>query len=174
MFKIIAIAVVAVLAVLLIYAATRPDAFRVERSASIKASPENIFALINNLHDFNTWNPYEKKDPSIKGSYHGPSGGPGAAYAWESEKVGVGSMEITASSAPSRVAMKLDFVKPFEAHNIVEFTLQPQGDATQVTWAMHGPSPYMSKLMGIFFNMDKMIGTDFEAGLANLKRAAET
>jgi hypothetical protein len=173
MLKFVVIAVVVVLAALLIFAATRPDTFQVARSTSVKAPPEKIFAHINDLPSFNTWNPYERKDPAIKGTYRGAKSGTGAAYAWESDKVGVGSMEITESSPASRVAMKLDFVKPFEAHNIVEFTMQPQGESTQVTWAMRGPSPYISKLMGIFINMDRMIGTDFEAGLANLKAIAE-
>jgi uncharacterized protein YndB with AHSA1/START domain len=174
MLKTILIAVVAAVALLLIYAARRPNSFRVERSARVKASPELVFALINDLHQFNTWNPYEKKDPAIKGQYIGNASGPGAAYAWQGDKVGVGQMEIVDVAQPERVTMKLDFVKPFEAHNIVEFTVKPQADATEVTWAMHGPSPFISKLMGVFFNMDRMIGKDFEDGLGNLKTVAES
>ena len=164
---------VLLIAVVLILALTKPDTFRVERRASIKAPPEKIFPLINDLRQFNTWNPYEKKDPNIKGTYSGPPSGKGATYAWESKEVGTGSMEITDTAAPSKVAMKLDFVKPFEAHNVVEFTLEPQGDQTNVTWAMHGPAPFLSKVMQVFCNMDRMVGTDFEAGLANLKALAE-
>ncbi len=173
MLKTILLAVVAVIGLLLIYAATRPDTFRVERSARVNAPPERVFALINDLHRFNTWNPYEKKDPAIKGQYSGNASGPGAAYAWQSDKVGVGQIEIVDVAAPQRVTMKLDFVKPFEAHNIVEFTLKPDADATEVTWAMHGPAPFVSKLMGVFVNMDRMVGKDFEDGLGNLKTAAE-
>ena len=165
----------AALALLLIYAATRPDNFRVQRTAVIKASAQKIFPLINDLHLFNNWNPFEKKDPGVKGSYSGAASGVGAAYAWDGRKVGAGRMEITASQAPSRVTMQLDFIKPFKAQNTAEFTLQPQGDnLTIVTWAMHGPSPFISKLMGVVMNMDRMIGNDFEAGLANLKALTET
>lgn len=161
------------LVALLIYAAMQPDTFRVERATTIKAPPEKIYPLINDLHQFNTWNPYERKDPSIMGVYSGPASGKGAAYAWESKQVGTGSMEITDTAPPSRVAMKLDFVKPFEAHNRVEFTLTPKGDVTEVVWAMNGRVPFMAKLMHIIFNMDKMVGSDFETGLANLKSIAE-
>lgn len=174
MFKIIAIVVAVLLIGILIFAATRPDTFRIQRAASIKAPAERIFALINDLHDWNAWSPYEKKDPAMQRTYGGAANGKGAVYEWEGDKnVGQGRMEITDTSPPSKVTIKLDFVKPFEAHNIVEFTLQPQGDATHVTWAMRGPSPYISKLMGLFFSMDNMIGKDFEAGLANLKAVAE-
>lgn len=173
MIKTIALVIVAALALLLIYAAIRPDSFRVERSTRIQAPPEKIYALIHDLKGFNRWNPYEKKDPAIKGQYSAVTAGPGARYGWESDKVGVGSMEITEVAAPGRVAMRLDFVKPFEAHNQVEFTLRPEGGATQVSWAMQGPSPFVSKLIGVFISMDKMIGPDFEDGLANLKSLAE-
>jgi uncharacterized protein YndB with AHSA1/START domain len=170
---VIAVALVAAIAGVLVYAATKPDTFSVERSASIKAPPEKIFALIDDLWSFNQWNPFEKKDPTIKGRYSGPLSGKGAGYAWESGQVGTGRMEITDTSPPSKVAMKLDFVKPFEAHNIVEFTLAPKGDSTNVTWAMRGPVPYLAKVMHVFFDMDRMVGKDFEAGLANLKTLAE-
>ena len=174
MFKTIAIVVVVLIAAVLIFAATKPDTFRVQRAASIKAPPEKIFALINDLRSFNTWNPYEKKDPAMKRTYSGAASGKGAIYEWDGNKdIGQGRMEITDTSPPSKVTFQLDFVKPFEAHNIAEFRLEPAGDATNVTWALHGPSPYVSKLMGVFFNMDKMIGKDFEDGLANLKAIAE-
>lgn len=162
------------IALLLIYAATRPDSFRVQRTAVIKAPASKIFTLINDLKSFNNWNPYEKKDPGVTGRYSGAASGVGAAYAWDGQKVGRGRMEIIAAEAPSQVTMKLDFEKPFKAQNTAEFTLQAQGDnLTIVTWAMHGPSPYLSKLMGVVINMDTMIGTDFEAGLANLKVLTE-
>ena len=167
--------VLGVIALLLIVAATRPDRFRVQRTAVIKAPAAKIFALINDLKSFNNWNPYERKDPGIEGSYSGPASGVGAAYAWEGRKVGAGRMEIIAAEVPSQVTMKLDFLKPFQAQNTAEFTLQAQGDnLTIVTWAMHGPSPYLSKLIGVVINMDTMIGKDFEAGLANLKALTES
>ena len=169
-----AIIIIAVLVVgVLIAAALRPNTFRVERSTIINAAPEKIFAMINDLHRFNTWNPYEKMDPRIKGSYSGADAGKGAAYAWESKKVGTGRMEILDTAAPRKVVMKLDFLKPFEGHNTAEFTLEPQAGATAVTWAMYGPTAFIPKLMGMFFSMDAMIGTSFENGLANLKAAAE-
>lgn len=174
MFKIIAIVIVVLIAALLIYAATKPDTFRVQRSTSIKAPPEKIFALINDFHSWGAWSPYEKKDPAMKRTMSGAANGNGAVYEWEGDKnVGKGRMEITESSPPTKVTLKLDFVKPFETHNIVDFTLEPKGDSTNVTWAMHGPSPYISKIIGIFINMDSMIGKDFETGLANLKTISE-
>src|SRR5258706_6534048 len=126
-----AVVVVAVL----VLAALRPSAFRVERSTLIKAPPEKIFAMINDLHRFNTWNPFEKMDPKIKGSYSGAESGKGAAYAWESVKVGTGRMEIIDAAPASKVVMKLDFLKPFEGHNTAEFTLEPKSDATAITCA---------------------------------------
>ena len=174
MFKIIAIIIGLLLAGLLIFAATRPDAFRVQRQVSIKAPPEKIFPLINDFHQWGAWSPYEKLDPAMKRTYSGAGLGKGAVYAWDgSGKAGAGRMEIQESSPSSRVAIQLDFTKPFEARNTAEFTLQHQGDATTVTWAMYGPSPYIAKLMGVFFSMDTMIGKDFEAGLANLKSTSE-
>jgi uncharacterized protein YndB with AHSA1/START domain len=174
MIKIIAIVVIGLLAGILIFAATRPDTLRVQRSTSIKAPPEKIFAFINELQRWSAWSPYEKKDPAMKRSFSGPASGKGAVYEWDGDKnVGKGRMEITETVPPSKIVIKLDFIKPFEGHNIAEFIMDGKGDATNVTWAMHGPAPYVSKLMGIFFNMDNMIGKDFEAGLANLKAVTE-
>jgi len=174
MLKIVAIAVVVVLAGILIYAATRPDSFRIERSAVIKAPPEKIFARVNELKAWTAWSPWEKIDPALKRTYSGPQSGKGAAYAWEGNRdVGSGRMEITDAVPASKITIKLDFLKPFEAHNTAEFTITRQGDATSVNWAMYGPSPYVSKLMGLFFNMDRMVGGMFEQGLANLKSTTE-
>jgi uncharacterized protein YndB with AHSA1/START domain len=155
-------------------AATRPDTFRVERTATIKAPPERIFPLINDFQRWGAWSPFEKKDPAMKRTLSGAPSGSGAVYEWDGNKeIGQGRMEIVESVPPSRVTLKLDFTRPFKAHNIVDFTLEPRGDSTQVTWAIHGPSPFISKVMGIVFNMDKMIGKDFEAGLAALKSVSE-
>ena len=174
MLKIIAIVVVVAVAAFLAFAATKPDSFRVERSASIKAPPDKIFALIQDFHNWGAWSPYEKRDPDMKRTYGGPESGKGSMYAWEgNSKVGAGRMEILEASAPSKVAIKLDFIKPFEGHNTAEFTMVPQGDSTNVTWAMYGPNPYIAKVMQSVFNMDEMIGKDFADGLANLKTAAE-
>jgi uncharacterized protein YndB with AHSA1/START domain len=174
MFKIIAIAIFVVLVAILIFATTKPDNFRVERSTTIKAAPERVFALINDFQRWTSWSPYEKKDPGMKRTYSGAASGTGAIYEWDGDKnVGKGRMEITEATPSSRIVIKLDFLAPFEAHNTAEFTLQAQGDSTQVTWAMYGPANFISKLMSVFFSMDKMVGDDFAIGLANLKAAAE-
>jgi hypothetical protein len=174
MFKFIAIAVVVLIAAVLILAATKPDTFRVQRAASIKAAPERLFALINDFERWGAWSPWEKKDPGMKRSLSSPASGVGATYAWQGNKeVGQGRMEIATSVPSSRVAIKLDFVKPFEAHNLVQFTLEPDGDATRVTWSMEGKTPYYAKIIHVFIDMDSMVGKDFETGLANLKAAAE-
>ncbi len=175
MLKIIAIVVVVLVAVLLIYAATKPDTFRVQRATRINAPPEKIFPLLNDFHSYGSWSPYEKLDPAMKRTYSGAANGKGAVYEWESSgKAGVGRMEITESSPPSRVTINLDFVKPFKAHNIVELTLDAQDGSTNVTWAMHGPLPYIAKVIHLFINMDSTVGKDFETGLANLKTVAES
>jgi len=173
MLKIIVIAIVVLLSALLAYAATKPGIFRVQRATSIKAPPERIFALINDFHRWGSWSPWEKLDPAMKRTHSGAASGKGAVYEWEGNgKVGAGRMEITDTS-PSKVIIKLDFIRPFEGHNIAEFSLDAAGDSTGVTWAMHGPNRYLSKLMSVFLNMDRMIGKDFETGLANLKTNAE-
>src|SRR5882672_5012099 len=173
MLKKIAIVVVVLIAGVLAYSATKPDTFRVQRSTSIKAPPEKIAAALSDFHGWEAWSPWEKMDPAMKRSYSGAAKGKGAAYAWEgNSKVGQGRMEIT-EAAPSRVAMDLDFVKPFEAHNKVVFTLTPKGDTTEVTWAMQGPVPYPAKVMHVFVDMDSMVGKQFETGLANLKAISE-
>jgi uncharacterized protein YndB with AHSA1/START domain len=181
MFEIIAIIAVVLaiaIAVVLILAATKPNTFSVQRAATVKAAPEKIFSLINDFHQWGTWSPWEKKDPAMKRSFSGAASGKGAVYGWDGNKnVGSGRMEILDASLPSKIVIKLDFFKPFEGHNTAEFTMLPQGDATNVTtnvsWIMHGPASFMSKVMQVFMNMDKMIGKDFEAGLANLKGLTE-
>ncbi len=174
MLKTIAIIIAVLIAGVLIFAATKPDTFRVERSASIKAPPEKIFAILNDFKQWGAWSPWEKKDPAMKRSFGATTAGKGATYGWEGNKdVGTGSMTITEAVPSTKLAINLDFLKPFEAHNIAEFTLTAQGDTTNVTWAMHGPANFMTKIVHVFMNMDKMVGPDFEAGLANLKAAAE-
>jgi hypothetical protein len=171
---IVAIVLAVVLAIVLILAATKPDTFRVQRAATVNAAAEKIFPLINDFHRWGAWSPYETRDSGMKRSYSGAESGVGAVYGWDgNNNVGSGRMEILNASAPSKIVIKLDFLKPFEAHNIAEFTMLPQADATNVTWAMHGPSSLMSRLMQVFIDLDGMIGKDFEAGLANLKRLTE-
>jgi len=174
MLETIAIIAVILIAAVLIHAATKPNTFRLQRTTSIKAPPERIFPLIDDFHNWTSWSPWEKIDPALKRTYGGSARGKGAAYDYEgNSKVGAGHMEIAESSPPSRVLINLHFIKPFRANNIAEFTLQPVGDSTNVTWAMYGPSPYIAKLMTTFFSMDKMVGGQFEEGLANLKALAE-
>jgi Polyketide cyclase / dehydrase and lipid transport len=165
--------VVSVAGVLLL-AVSKPDTFRVQRATSIKAPSDRIFPLIADFHGWSAWSPYEKLDPAMKRTFGGADKGKGAVYEWESDgKAGKGRMEITDAPAPSKVTIKLDFLKPFESHNTAEFKLEPSGDSTELTWAMYGPNLFIGKVMSIFFDMDKMIGKDFETGLANLKTLAE-
>ncbi|MGZ5892848.1 MAG: SRPBCC family protein [Caldimonas sp.] len=173
MIRSIALVAGAAIAALLLFAATRPETFRVQRSTRIQATPQRLHPLINDMRQFNSWNPYNRKDPAMRGTYRGPASGPGAGFDFQGNKdVGKGSIEIV-DSAPLKVTMKLDMLEPFEGHNTIEFSLAPQGDATDVIWAMHGPSPFLARLVGVFMNMDRMIGRDFEAGLADLKARAE-
>ncbi len=173
LYTIVAIAVCA-LAALLVYAATRPDAFRIERNIVIQAPPDKVFALIDNFRQWPLWSPWEGLDPALKRQYEGPDAGRGTIYSWEgNNQVGSGRMEILESTPSTLVRIKLDFFKPFEAHNTAEFTLEAQGSTTRVVWAMFGPNPYMAKLMQLFFSMERMVGGQFEQGLAQMKAAAE-
>jgi len=171
-FIIIVLVIVAILAI----ATTRPDTFAVERTAQIDASADKVQAYLDDFHRWPEWSPWEKLDPSMKRTYEGAPRGKGAVYSWSgNSKAGAGRMEIL-DSTPSQVTIKLDFLKPFESHNIVEFKQPPPTRGAgphPVIWSMHGPSPYPSKVMGMFVSMDKLIGKDFETGLANLKAAAE-
>ncbi len=156
------------------YAATKPDTFRVERRTTIAAPPDKVFAMIEDFHRWGEWSPWEHLDPAMTRTHGGPPRGTGATYAWSGNSdVGQGRMEIVESAPPGKLVIKLDFIAPFEANNIAEFTLTPTSTGTEVVWAMHGPSPYVSKLMDTVMSMDRMIGRDFEAGLAKMKRAAE-
>ena len=172
--KIVGIAAALIVGGILLLAAMRPDSFRVQRSASIQAPPEKIFPLINDLRRFNTWNPFEKKDPNLKGSYAGAESGKGAAYAFQgNSEVGSGRIEIIESLPASEVRMKLDMLKPIQASNVVEFTLRPNGSGTRVTWSMQGPVPYFARIIHLFIDMDAMVGGEFEKGLADLKSIVE-
>jgi len=174
MLKTIAIVIFVLVAAVLLLAATRPDTFRVQRTVSIKAPPEKIYAVLNDFHQWQAWSPFEKLDPAMKRTLSGPAAGKGAVYEWEgNSKAGAGRMEITESTPASRILIKLDFTKPFAANNIAEFALERKGDDTEVTWAMYGPAPFFAKIMHLFFNMDKMVGGDFESGLNTLKTMTE-
>lgn len=167
---IVALLVVAVL----IYAATKPSTFRLERSMVIHAWPEQVFPLINDFHHWSDWSPWEKKDPTMKKSHSGQPEGTGAVLEWEGNKdVGTGRMEVLELVPSSKILIKLDFLAPFEAHNRAEFALVRGVGTTEVRWAMYGPQPYMMKVIGAFYSMDKTVGKDFEDGLASLKALAE-
>lgn len=160
--------------IVLIVASFQPDQFRVERSTVINAPSETIFAILNNLHRGKEWSPYENKDPTMERHFEGPASGVGAVFAWKGNKdVGQGRMEIIDSRPPSYLKIQLDFIEPFPAHNIAEYSLTEEGEGTRVTWAIFGPMPYLSKVMCLFMDMDTMIGRDFEAGLASLKQLTE-
>jgi uncharacterized protein YndB with AHSA1/START domain len=166
---------VVVVVVLAIVVATRPSTFHVERSIVITASPESVFAQVNDFHSWAAWSPWEKLDPKMEKTFSGPSAGAGATYAWNSEnsKVGQGRMTIERSDLPSSVSVKLEFIKPFTATNTVTFTMIPVATQTRTTWAMDGHNGFLGKLFHLVMNMDKMVGGDFERGLAALKSVAE-
>ena len=164
-------ALLALVLVLLLTAASRPKHFRVERSLLLQASPEQVLAMLQDFRRWALWSPWENIDPSMQRTYSGAASGQGAVYAWSGNgKAGAGRMEIREVQATG-LLIQLDFSKPFVAHNTAEFTLTRQGEATQLNWAMYGPSPFVSRLMGLVFNLDRMIGRDFEKGLANLQAA---
>jgi len=175
MFKKIVLVLVVLIIGLLGFAATRPDSFSVKREITIKAPAEKIYPLVNDFHQWTAWSPWEKLDLAMTRTHSGAPAGKGAVYGWKGNKdVGSGRMEITDTTAPSQVQIKLDFFDPFESQNTTEFGFQPQADgSTRVVWVMHGPMNYVSKLMSVFVSMDAMIGKDFETGLANMKAAAE-
>jgi hypothetical protein len=175
MFKAIFIILVVIIAGILIYASTKPDTFSVTRKLFIKASPEILFAEINDFNRWKAWSPWEKKDPNMTRTFSGAPAGVGTIYEWNGNNdVGQGRMEILESVVPQKIIIKLDFFKPFEAHNTAEFTFTPTPDGTLVNWEMRGANVYMGKLMSVFMDMDKMVGTDFEAGLVNLKQLTES
>ena len=170
-----ALGILIVLGVLVVVglAFTKPDSFEVRRQTDIKAPPEKIVAALTDFHTWAAWSPWEKIDPDMKKFFTGPERGVGAGYAWQGNaKAGSGRMEIT-EVTPQKVTIKLDFLKPFEAHSFVDFLLEPKGETTQVTWVMRGQNPFMAKVMQVFTSMDKMVGKDFETGLASLKSVAE-
>lgn len=174
MFAIIALTVVVLIAAVLIYAATKPDTFRVQRSISINAPPERILAHINDLTKWGAWSPWEKMDPAMKKTLSDAPQGKGAVCEWNGNNaVGQGRMEILESLPASKILIKLDFLKPFEAHNFAEFIFERNGNSTNVTWAMFGPAPYIAKVISLFMNCDKMVGPQFETGLANMKAVTE-
>lgn len=161
-------------AIFVVVVALRPADFRVARSISVTGPPAVAFAQANDLHKWQEMSPYAKLDPAAKYTFEGPPAGAGASLSWVGNRqVGQGRMSIAESRANELVRMNLEFLKPFIANNTAEFTFQPDGDRTQVTWSMAGRNNFMCKAAGLFMNCDKMIGSQFEEGLANLKVIAE-
>ncbi len=174
MVLIFVILVAAVVVGILGFAATKPNTYRIQRSTSINARPEIIFDLINDFHNWSIWAPHDNMDPTMKRTYSGPPTGTGAVSEWVSNgRAGRGGMSIVESVPTSRICVLVDFVKPFETHNLNEFNLEPAGDATTVTWTMEGMNRYPMKLMGIFVDIESMFGKHFETGLKTLKIVAE-
>ena len=172
--QIVGLVLLAAVVVLVVYAATRPDQFRIARKVSIKASPDAVYPRINDMQRFNEWNPFAKADPSAKIVYGATTAGAGGSYDWDSTgQAGKGRMVITEATAPNRVAMALEFEKPMKANNNVVFALQARGASTEVSWEMTGTYGLLHKIMGVVFNFDKMVGGEFEKGLADLKSQVE-
>jgi uncharacterized protein YndB with AHSA1/START domain len=171
----IAVAVFALIAVVLVFAATKPNTFRVQRSTVIDSPPEKIFALVNDFHNWYRWAPQDREDSTMRRTYSGAQSGRGAVSAWQSKgSAGTGGMSIIESVPPCRISIETDFTKPFVTHNLNEFVLEPVGSGTRVTWTMQGTNLYLMKIMGTFVNMDRMMGKHFETGLNSLKTVAET
>ena len=171
----IAMAVAAFIAVVLVFAATKPNTFRVRRSAVIDAPPEKIFALVNDFHNWYRWAPQDKEDSTMRRTYSGAQSGRDAVSEWHSNgSAGRGRMAIIESAPSTRISIETDFTKPFVAHNLNEFVLEPAGSGTRITWTMQGTNLYLMKIMGTFVNMDRMMGKHFETGLNSLKIVAET
>jgi hypothetical protein len=168
------LAVVLVILALTAFIASRPTEYRVERSAQIDASPDVVFSIINDLHQWGTWSPFDKRDPNMKKTFEGASSGPGAIYTWSgNSQVGEGCLTVMKSTPVELVNMKLEFSRPFKCCNDVNFKLAPCGSGTRVSWIMDGKNNLMSKAMSLVMDMDKMVGNDFEQGLANLNSVAQ-
>ena len=175
MLKIILISLAVIVAVFVVIVATRPSEFRVARSAAISAPPAAVFAQVNDLHKWEAWSPWAKLDPAMKTAYEGAPAGAGAVQTWTGNKeVGEGRVTIVESRPSDLIRFKLEMFKPFAATNAVEFSFKPEGDRTIVTWSMAGRNNFISKAVGLFLDCEKMVGGQFEQGLAQLKSVVET
>ena len=169
------IAIAVLIGGLVMVVATQPEEFKVARITTIKAPPENVFKHVNDFHQWDAWSPWAKLDPNMKTTFSGADAGQGAAYAWVgNDDVGEGKMTIAESHPSSHVKIDLEFIKPFAAQNVTEFMLKPDGDTTEVTWTMHGKNGFIGKAMCLVMDMDKMVGGDFEKGLAQMKTVIES
>lgn len=175
MVKKILLGLLAVVVVFLIVVAMQPNEYRIERSATLAAPPAEVFEQVNDLHKWEAWSPWAKLDPNAKNSFEGPESGEGAIFKWAgNDEVGEGKMTIVESRPNELVKIQLDFIKPFESTGNSEFTFKPEGENTEVTWAMYGKHSFMEKGICMFMNMDKMLGGNFETGLANMKKIGNT
>ncbi len=166
--------VVVLIAAVLLLATRQPDTFSVERRIVVNAPPERVFAQINDFHAWEAWSPWAKLDPAMQVTYSGAAQGVGAVYEWRGNSdVGEGRMAIKSATAPSEVMIALDFLTPFESHNVTTFMLTPTESGTEVIWTMKGNAEYVTKLMTMFVSMDKMVGPDFSRGLEQLKAVVE-
>jgi len=174
MLETILIVLAAIVVVFVAVVALQPAEFRIVRSRTISAPPPDVFAQVNDFHNWTAWSPWEKLDPALKRTHEGAPAGTGAIYSWVgNKKVGEGRMTLTESHPSDLIRIKLEFLKPFKATNTAEFTFKPEGNQTVVTWSMTGRKNFLLKGFGLFMNMDKMIGGDFEKGLANMKAVVE-
>jgi hypothetical protein len=170
----VAAAVSVLVIIVLGLALGQPDMFKVEREIAISAQPAVVYANLEDFHRWEGWSPWEKIEPSMKKTYTGPASGTGSSYAWEGKEVGAGRMTITDSKPAQQLTIKLEFTKPFEATNTTVFELSSQGTGTKVRWIMTGQNNFVGKVMGVFADMDSMIGKDFDDGLRALKRVSES
>ena len=174
MLKTILIVVAVFVVVFLIVVAMQPAEFRVTRSATMSAPPPPVFAQVNDFRKWEAWSPWEKLDPTLKRTFEGPSAGTGAVYRWVgNKKVGEGNMTITESRPSDLIRIRLEFIKPFASICTTEFVFKPEASGTATTWSMTGKNNFIAKAMHLFMNIDKMVGGDFEKGLAQLKAVSE-
>lgn len=174
MFRKVLLGAAVIIPAILLAVASRPDTFHVERSITIAAPPDRAFAHVNDFHAWAAWSPYEKLDPGMTRTYEGEASGRGAAYAWAgNDKVGKGRMTIQKSERPSEIGIELEFIEPFACTNAATFRFEPVPGGTRVTWSMDGRNKFLAKAMSIFMDMDKLVGSDFEKGLASLKSLSE-
>ena len=174
MFKKALITLAVVLVIFSAVVAMQPNEFKLSRSTSIAAAPAKIFAVVNNIHRWNDWSPWAKSDPSAKYIFEGPEKGVGAAQSWSGPKTGEGKMTLSLSQPSKKIEFQLEFYKPFKGSNLIEFTFQPEGKSTQVTWAMSGKNNFIAKTMNLLVGMEKMLGPMFDQGLLNLKTMVES
>jgi carbon monoxide dehydrogenase subunit G len=162
------------IALFIVLAALQPEDFSLARSEKVNATPAQVFAQINDFHNWEHWSPWAKIDPTMQTTYEGPAAGKGASYSWNgNKKVGAGKMTMTESRPPQLIHINLEFFRPFQATNQTEFALKPEGQGTTVTWTMTGKRNFFLKAFSLFVSMEKMVGPDFEKGLAQLKSIVE-